>query len=156
MLQSLKEENQMKYQSELTKILYDWVVEHGISKSLIAIGADSTNLNTGFKGGAINFLENKLGRRLIWLICALHTNELPIKHLMAELDGKTTSNNAFSGPVGKIVDKVTNFRVRDSISKLNVKIELIELREVIKSISHNQKYLYDITCTIKVDFFLKT
>ena len=61
---------------------------------------------------------NKLGRRLIWLICALHTNELPLKHLMAELDGKTTSNNAFSGPVGKIVDKVTNYRVRDSIPKL--------------------------------------
>ena len=98
----------------------------------------------------------ELGRRLIWLICAVHTNELPIKHLMAELVGKTASNNAFSGPVGKIVDKVTNFRVRDSIPKLNVKIELIELREFMKSLSHNQKYFYDITCAIKVEFFLKT
>ena len=73
---------------------------------------------------------------------------------MAELDIKNTSNNAFSGPVGKIVDKVTNFRVRDSIPKLNVKIELIELREdVIKSLSHDQKYLYDITCAIKSGIF---
>ena len=106
------------------------------------------------RGRLINFLENKLERRLIWLICALLTNELPIKHLMAELDIKNTSNNAFSGPVRKIVDKVTNFRVRDSIPKLNVKIELIELRDVLKSLSHNQKYLYDITWAIKVDFFL--
>ena len=68
--------------------MYDWIVEDGINKSLIAIGADSTNLNTGCKGGAIDFLENKLERRLIWLICALHTNELPIEHLMAELDVK--------------------------------------------------------------------
>ena len=105
---------------------------------LIAIGADSTNLNNECKGGAIIFLENKLERRLIWLICALLTNELPIKYLMAELDIKNTSNNAFSGPVRKIVDKVTNFRVRDSIPKLNVKIELIELRDVLKSLSHNQ------------------
>ena len=73
---------------------------------------------------------------------------------MVELDGKTTSNNAFSGPVGKIVDKVTNFRVGHSIPKLNVKIELTELRyEVIKSLSHNQKYLYDITCAIKSGIF---
>ena len=57
-----------------------------------------------------------------------------------------TSNNALSGPVGKIIDKVTNFRVRDNIPKLNVKIELIRLREeVIKSLSHNQKYIYNIT-----------
>ena len=59
---------------------------------------------------------------------------------MATLDGKTTSNVAFSGPVGKIVHNVTNFRVKDRIPKLNVKIELIELRkEVMKSLSHNQK-----------------
>ena len=42
--------------------------------------------------------------------------------------------------LGKIVDKVTIFWVKDSIPKLNVKIELIELREeVMKSLSHNQK-----------------
>ena len=101
--------------------------------------------------------ENHLGRKLIWLICALHKNELPLKHLMIELDGQTTSNNKFSGPVEKIVDKVAKFRVKDNIPKLNAKIELIELREdVIKSLSHDQKYLYDITCVIKSGFFLKT
>ena len=41
--------------------------------------------------------------------------------------------------LGKIVDKVTIFLVKDSIPKLNVKIELIELREeVMKSLLHNQ------------------
>ena len=138
----------------LATLIYDWIVEYGISKSLIAVGADSTNLNTGHKGGVIHFLENKLERRLIWLICALHTNELPLRHLMLTLDGKTTSNVAFSGPVGKIVHNVTNFRVKDRIPKLNVKIELIELgEEVIKSLSNDQKYLYEITCAIKNGVF---
>ena len=42
--------------------------------------------------------------------------------------------------LGKIVGKVTIFLVKDSIPKLNVKKEIIELREeVIKSLSHNQK-----------------
>ena len=59
--------------------------------------------------------------------------------------------------LGKTVDKVTIFLVKDSIPKLNVKIELIELREeVIKSLSHNQKYPYNITWANKSGIFLKT
>ena len=76
--------------------MYDWVVEHGINKFLIAIGADSTNLNTGCKGGVIKYLENNLGRRFIRLICALHSSELPIKYFIAEMNRKPTPNNAFS------------------------------------------------------------
>ena len=59
--------------------------------------------------------------------------------------------------LGKTVDKVTIFLVKDSIPKLNVKKELIELREeVIKSLSHNQKYPYNITWVNKSGIFLKT
>ena len=58
--------------------------------------------------------------------------------------------------LGKIVDKVTIFWVKDSIPKLNVKIELIELREeVIKSLSRIQKYTYNITWANKSGIFLK-
>ena len=39
---------------------------------------------------------------------------------MAELDGKKISNTVYSGPVWKIVDMVTNSRVRDGLQKLNV------------------------------------
>ena len=70
------------------------------------------------------------------------------------MDGNTTSINVFSWSCWEILVKVTNSKVRDSIPKLNLEIELIELREeVIKSLSHNQKYLYNITCAIKSGFF---
>ena len=139
---------------QIAQLMYDWVEDHGISDSLIAIGADSTNLNTGWEGGAIQFFEQKLGKKLIWLICALHTNELPLRHLLEHLDGKTISNKAFSGPIGKIVDKATSFRVKDTIPKINVIIELIELKEEVRnSLSQDQKYLYDITCAIKSGIF---
>ena len=39
----------------------------GISGTLKLVGADSTNLNTGGKEGAIALLEQLLGRRLVWL-----------------------------------------------------------------------------------------
>ena len=49
------------------------------------------------------------------------------KKMITEVDGKTTPN--------KILDKVTNCWVREGMPKLNVKIELIELREeAIKSL----------------------
>ena len=46
-----------------------------IDKSLKAIGGDSTNVNTGWEGGTLRWVEVKLGRKLVWLVCALHTNE---------------------------------------------------------------------------------
>ena len=58
----------------------------GISATLKLVGADSTNLNTSGKEGAIALLEQLLGRRLVWSICLLHTNELPLRHLIATLD----------------------------------------------------------------------
>ena len=106
--------------------MYKWVVDHGIQEYLLAIGGDSTNVNTGWKGGAIQFLEEKIGRKLIWLICALHTNELPLRHLMIDLDGQTSSNNKFSGPIGRLItSKVTSLKVKDSIPKQDVEINLI-------------------------------
>ena len=31
----------------------------------------------------------------------MHINELPLRHLFAEIDGPTSSPNAFKGPIGK-------------------------------------------------------
>ena len=61
----------------------------GIDSTLQMIGADSTNLNTGNKEGAIALLERQLGKRLVWSICMLHTNELLLRHFIKHLDGTT-------------------------------------------------------------------
>ena len=36
-----------------------------------------------------------------WFVCLLHTNELPLKHLLVYLDGTTHGPNSFSGTIGK-------------------------------------------------------
>ena len=59
----------------------------GIDKSLQVIGGDSTNVNTGWDGGCMHWVEVKLGHNLICRVCAIHTNELPPRHLFATLDG---------------------------------------------------------------------
>ena len=67
-------------------------------------------------------MEKLLNRKVFWVICQLHTNELPLRHLIECLgiddssyialnnifspDGKSTSKDGFSGPIGKLLSKV--------------------------------------------------
>ena len=41
-------------------------------------------------------MEKHLERTVQWLVCLLHANELPLRHLIEKLDGP----NVFSGPIG--------------------------------------------------------
>ena len=66
--------------------LVDWIREKDLQDGIKAIGGDSTNVNTGWSGGVMRWVEEKLGRRLVWIVCVLHTGELPLRHLIIELD----------------------------------------------------------------------
>ena len=81
--------------------LYEWLVRHGQDSSILVLGGDSTNSMIGWKGGAIAWVEKYLNRKTFWAICQIHTNELPLRHLIEKLDGKTLSKSGFSGPIGK-------------------------------------------------------
>ena len=61
------------------------------------VGCDGTVINTGFKGGVIRLMEEELKKPLQWIVCQLHSNELPLRHLLLHLDGKTTGPKCFSG-----------------------------------------------------------
>ena len=60
-----------------------------IIENLVAIGCDGTSVNTGFNGGVIRLIEEKLNKPLHWFIFQLHANELPLRHVVQKLDGKT-------------------------------------------------------------------
>ena len=59
------------------------------------------NVNTGNNGGVIALIEQELQKPLQWLVCQLHANELPLRHLLKHLDGETSSPRAFKGLIGK-------------------------------------------------------
>ena len=71
-----------------------------LSDTLKVVGTDGTASMTGNKAGFIRCLEEKLGRPLQLVVCLLHCNELPLRHVFL-LDGTTKSPDSFSGPVGK-------------------------------------------------------
>ena len=73
------------------KKIYDWMKKTKSEETVKLVGGDSTNPNTGWAGGVLAWLEKFLGRKVFWMICMLHTNELPLRHLIEKLDGKTSS-----------------------------------------------------------------
>jgi len=109
---SLIEEPESKYLGHISpsgssaKLIKDSIVNFIATKNIdtqkfVAVGCDGTAVNTGIKGGAIRLLEKEYNKPLQWLICLLHANELPLRHLLIHLDGSTTGPKAFSGPIGK-------------------------------------------------------
>ena len=67
--------------------LFNGIIDYCASNELssddvAAIGCDGTAVNTGRKGGIIKRLEDHFKKPLQWLVCLLHKNELPLRHLM--------------------------------------------------------------------------
>ncbi|XP_050308327.1 uncharacterized protein LOC126744782 [Anthonomus grandis grandis] len=113
------------------------------SDELVAIGCDGTATNTGKNAGVIRLFEKKLQRPLQWIICMLHLNELPLRHLFNKLDGKTTGPHSYNGPIGKQLEKCE--------IKPVIEYEIIPSQlPVIKTedLSMDQKYLYAINTAV--------
>ena len=63
---------------EVAQGLFNILEQHNSTDSIQFLARDSTNMNTGWKGGGQALLKKLLGRRLYWGICPLHTNVLPL------------------------------------------------------------------------------
>ena len=96
------------------------------TKQIVAIGCDSTAVNTGIKGGVVRLLEKSFKKSIQWFIRLLRINELPLRHLLGYLDGPTTGPRAFSGTIGKALQTHDKNPV--------VRFEPIESREPLRSI----------------------
>ncbi|GBN35123.1 hypothetical protein AVEN_68238-1 [Araneus ventricosus] len=72
-------------------------------QNLSVIGCDGANVNTGWKGGVIRLLETYIGRPLQWNISMLHTNELPLRHLILEMECCIKGPYSYSGPIGLLL-----------------------------------------------------
>ena len=136
----------LKVAQGLLKILE----ENNATQSLQVLGGDSTNMNTGWRGGTHALLEELLGRRLYWAICNLHCNELPLRHLIVALDGPTSSKEGFTGPVCSLLSKVGEMPFNPSFKALPGGEDLVVLsEEVVKKMSTDQKMCYQLVVAVK-------
>ena len=124
--------------------IISWLNSKDISTSeLVALGCDGTNVNVGASNGVIGLIEKALDRPVQWLICLLHANELPLRHLIQHLDGPTSGPHGFTGPIGKQIQFCENFEL---VEFAPVEVELPEVDKEYRStcLSSDQKYLIDI------------
>ena len=74
--------------------LYEVLAKYGATEGLIGIKCDSCNTNTGWEGGAIQQLEKRLDRPVLWIVCDCHTTEKPLHNFIQH---KTMSGPPTSG-----------------------------------------------------------
>ena len=61
----------------------DWLAVQGIDPEVL--GGDSTNSNTGWTGGCLCWVERLLKKKVFWVVCTIHCNELSLRHLIVHL-----------------------------------------------------------------------
>lgn len=126
----------------ITKFLKDSLGDD--LSTIDVIGCDGTVVNTGFKNGVIRQIELSLGKPVQWFICLLHANELPLRHLVQQLDGKTNDPRGFTGTIGKLLDRCEQMAVVD-FEKIHAEFPVVNIDEL----STDQKYLYEMCIGIK-------
>ena len=115
----------------------DFLQENNIDYSNVtATGCDGTAVNTGQKGGIIRLLEEKMNSPVHWFICLLHTNEVPLRHLIETIDGKTSGPPCFTGNIGK---ELQHCEQKEIVSFQPIESDPIEVDMEI--LSKDQKYL---------------
>ncbi|KAL4083484.1 hypothetical protein QTP88_028800 [Uroleucon formosanum] len=78
-------------------------------------------------------IKEQLNKPLQWVICQLHANELPLRHLFQHLDGKTSGKRGFSGVLRKQLENChSNMPFLETAIDLNT----------------DQKYLFNICVSI--------
>lgn len=133
----------------IEQAIIDHFLKGGISmKHLLAVGCDGTNVNVGKNGGIIRLLEKRLNKPLQWIICLLHMNELPLRHLFIHIDGSTSGPLTFSGEIGQQLEKCEKKSV---IQFQPIPGELPEVST--QDISSDQKYLYRIVAAVITGVF---
>ena len=72
-------------------------------------------------------------------MCQLHGNELPLCHLLTQLDRKTSGPRQYAGPVGKLLCK-RNFENLLIINFESISADVIDIDEELSSdLSSDQK-----------------
>ncbi|KAG0720877.1 hypothetical protein GWK47_006576 [Chionoecetes opilio] len=130
--------------------LYHLLVTYDSTDSLIVLQGDSTRANTGWKGGTHAHLEKMLGRKLFWSICVLHTNELPLRHLITSIDGPTSSDTGFTGPVCSLLSSVNEMQYNAEFRGVPGGEDLTEIPEyILVNMSTDQQVSYQLVQAVK-------
>lgn len=130
------------------RVIGEAIVTHITTKkydttNFSTVGCDGTPINTGPYNGVIRCIEEYFGRPLQWIICQLHGNELPLRHVILKFDGPTSGAKKFSGVLGKQLDIVLTL----TVSRFKkIEVDLPEMDSAL--LSTDQRYMLDMARAI--------
>lgn len=128
----------------IAQALFEAIKTTELEGKLSLIGSDGTAAMTGPYNGFIRALEETLEKPLQWVICLLHCNELPLRHVFVEIDGTTKSPDAFSGKIGKeLSGSASDWSVEKFKPIANQTFPLLS-NDVVDDLSTDQHYAYKI------------
>ena len=129
--------------------IFNTIANTELHDKLTVVGTDGTAAMTGKFNGCIRKLEELLNKPLQWVICLLHTNELPLRHVFTMLDGTTNSPDTFAGPIGKcLTGDVSSWPVAANFKSIS-NPQFVQLPEsVVNDLSTDQHYAYKICSAI--------
>ena len=70
--------------------VYSAIKDTALEQKFKIVRSDGTAVMTGKSKGFIVSLDTLVGRPLQWVICSLHLNEFPLRHVFQNLDGITS------------------------------------------------------------------
>ena len=110
--------------------------------TLQGVICDGSAVNTGRVSGVIKCVELFLERPLQSIVCLLHLNKLPFRHLFDAIDGKTTGPATFAGEIGKqIKNKVHQLQL---VTFQAVSSDIPQFSsQAVNDLSTDQRYLYE-------------
>ena len=81
--------------------VYSAIKDTALVQKFKIVGSERIAVMTGKSKGFIASLKTLIGRPLQWVICLLHLNKLPLRHIFQNFDGVTSGPDSFSGPIGR-------------------------------------------------------
>ena len=130
----------------IAREMVDLVRERNID--LVVMGMDGTSVNTGVHNGVIRLTELELGIPVQHIICLLHMNELPLRHIFYDLDGVTAGPDTFKGDLGKELSKDVWKEKVVAFPRVKGKLPDIS-EEQLKDTSRDQRLLYQLASALQ-------
>ena len=128
--------------NDIANGLFAFCAKKQLDVSLIdSIGCDGTFTNVGWKSGVIRRFEEKLRKPRHWIVCQLHSNKLPLRHLFIHLDSKTSGPGQFTGPIGKLLSE-TNYENLQVVNFEPIPVDTTDIaEEYFSDLSSDRRYL---------------
>lgn len=127
--------------------LYEVLKCYNSVDSIEALVCDNTSVNTGAVGGAVAHLEKIVKKKLHKIGCCLHLNELPLRKIITDLDGKSSCGNKLSGPIGSRIDGNIHFKPVVNFEQVESSLQEPPA-EIMKDLSNDQQLLLQYVLSI--------